>query len=143
MAKRILVPVDGGETSETIVPLLGAIARDSGASVRLLRVSPVPEVVVGVQGRTIAYADQEMARVTGEGEEDLHRVEALLEGVPVERIVRFGDPVSEILLEAEAFDADLIALAAGRHGRVRTALKPGVAERVVARARVPVLVLHR
>src|SRR5688572_28397855 len=106
MAKRILVPMDAREDSEAIVPVVAAMAQSSGASVRLVRVSAVPERVVGPYGRTIAYSDQEMARVTAEGLDDLHRIEAELHGIPVESVVRFGDPVAEILLEADVFDAD-------------------------------------
>ncbi len=55
---------------------------------------------------------------------------------------RFGKPAEEILLEAEAFDADLIALATSDRGRLRRALLPGVAQRVARQAPVPTLVLH-
>ena len=142
MAKRILAPVGADERDETVLPVVAALARESGATVRLLRVFPVPERVVGTHGRTVAYVDQEMARLTAEGLEDLERVETTLSGVPVERVVRFGDPDEEILVEAEAFGADLIALAAARRGRLGTALAPGVAERVALKARVPALVLR-
>src|SRR5262245_16419181 len=108
MAKRILAPIDGRERHEGIGPVVAALARDSGATVRLLRVFPVPERIVAEHGRTVAYVDQEMARLTAEGLDDLHRVEAELAGVPVEAVVRFGEPAEEIALEADAFDADLI-----------------------------------
>src|SRR5262245_39208373 len=108
MAKRILVPIDGREDSEAIVPVVSAWAHRSWASVRLVRVSAIPERVVGPSGRTIAYSDQEMARVTGEGLDDLQRVESELDGVPVDSVVRFGDPVTEILLDAAAFDGDIM-----------------------------------
>src|SRR3989442_5364054 len=95
-AKRILVPLDGDERSEAIVPVVAALARDSGATVRLLRVYPVPERVVRDTGQTIAYADQVMAGLTAAGEDALQHVEAQLNGVPVERVVRFGGTVEEI-----------------------------------------------
>ena len=142
MMKRILVPLDGHEGSEAIVPVVAAMAAESGARVRLLRVAPVPEMVVGPYGRTVAYVDQEMARVTGAELDDLARIEAQFVGVPVESVVRFGKPLEEILLEAEAFEADLIALAAPRRSRVREVRAAGVADRVARRARVPALVLR-
>src|SRR5438128_120657 len=66
-AKRILVPLDGDEGSEAILPVVAAVARDSGATVRLLRVYPVPERREGPHGRTIEYVDQAMSRLTGAG----------------------------------------------------------------------------
>ena len=142
MAKKILTPIDGREQSESIVPVVAALARGAGSTVRLLRVFPVPEAVIDPSGRTIAYVDQEMSRLTAEGLDQLAHVEAELEGIPVERVVRFGEPAEEIRLEAEAFDADLVTLAATRRSRVRSALRPGVAERVARDAAVPTLVLR-
>ena len=141
MTKRILVPLDGDERSETIVPLVAAVARDGGATVRLLRVYPIPQRVEGAHGRTIEYVDQAMARLTAEGIEDLGRSEARLEGVPVETVVRFGEPAEEIVLEAEAFGADVIALSEPAQGRLRRLVTPGVAERVARETGVPTLVL--
>jgi len=142
MAKRILVPIDARERSETIVPIVAALAHGSGSTVRLLRVFPVPDRVVGPRGRTIAYSDQEMARLTAEGMDQLRRIETQLDGTPAERVVRFGEPAEEILLEAEAFDADLVALATSVRSRLRSALLPGVAERVARKAPVPTLLLR-
>ena len=142
MTKRILAPIGAEERSEAIVPLVAALARESGPTVRLLRVFPVPERIVGTNGRTVAYVDQEMARLTDEGLDELARIETALPGVPVERIVRFGDPEEEILVEAEAFGADLIALTTPRRGRLQRVLAPDVAERVADKAGIPAVVLH-
>ena len=141
MAKRVLAPIAARERSAAIVPVVFALARGGGATVRLLRIFPVPHRVIGPRGETVAYADQEMARLTAEGLDDLRRLEVELDGIPVESVVRFGEPAQEILLEAEAFDADLIALATSNRGRLRGALLPGVAERVARKAPVPTLVL--
>ena len=142
MTKRILAPISAEERSEAVVPLVAALARETGATVRLLRVFPVPERIVGTHGRTVAYVDQEMARLTGEGLDELACVETALPGVPVERVVRFGEPEEEILLEAEAFGADLIALAASRRGRLARLISPDMAERVADKATVPAVVLR-
>jgi len=142
MTKRILVPIGAGERSEAIVPVISALAHGAGSTVRLMRVFPVPDRVVGSHGRTVAYSDQEMARLTAEGLDDLGRIEAQLDGIPVESIVRFGEVAEEILLEADAFDADLIAFATSGHGRLRSALAPGVAGRVASKAAVPTLTLR-
>jgi nucleotide-binding universal stress UspA family protein len=142
MAKRILTPIDPREDSEAILPVVAALARDAGSTVRLLRVLPVPTQVVGNHGRIVAFVDQEMERLTAEGLADLQHAEAELVGVPVEAVVRFGEPAKEIVVEAEAFHADLIALAAGRSGRLRSALAPGVADRVARDSGIPTLTLR-
>lgn len=142
MTKRILTPIDGRAESEVIVPVIAALARGAGSTVRLLRVFPVPEHVVGPYGRTVAYVDQEMARLTAEGLDELAHIEAELDGVPVERVVRFGEPAEEIRLEAEAYNADLVTLATTRRSRLGKALAPGVAERLEADSKVPTLVLR-
>ena len=142
MAKRILTPIDGCEETPTIVPVVAALARGAGSTVRLLKVFPVPEHVVTHDGRTVAYVDQEMARLTALGLDELAHVEAELEGIPVERVVRFGEPADEIRLEAEAFNADLVTLATSRRSRLASALRPGVVERVIQETPVPTLVLR-
>ena len=141
MAKRILIPV---ATTHDVgaVTVAGAFAREHGATVRLVRVVPVPERVVGPYGRTIAYVDQEMERLTAKGREELELAQAQLPGVPVESIVRFGEPVEEILLEAEAFDADLIAVTTEQRGRIARAVAPDVADRLLQSSPVPVLVVR-
>jgi len=142
MAKRILAPIDTREEHEAIVPVVAALARDSGATVRLLRVVPVPQHVVASDGRTVAYVDQEMTRLTAEGLQALRQIEAEMAGVPVETVVRFGEPAEEVVLEAEAFEADLIAIGADQRGYLRSALAPGVADRVAFKASVPTLTLR-
>src|SRR5438034_4635789 len=132
MTKRILVPVGQSESHATMSVVRG-LARDQGSLVRLLRVVPVPELVMGRYGRTIAYVDQEMERLTAQGLEELMCPAAELEGVPVEHVVRFGEPAEEILLEADAFGADLIAVTTSTRSRLASALAPGWASACCAR----------
>lgn len=141
MAKRILVPLDRTDEAERLVPVIADTARGAGATVRLLHVAPVPEAIVH-DGRVIAYVDQETSRLETEARDYLSVVELAFAGVPVEVAVRYGDPATGILEEAEEFGADLIALSADQQGPLRTALAPGVADRVAARATVPTLTLR-
>ena len=140
--KRILVPLDGRERAEAVVPVVAALARDTGAAVRLLRIFPLPSEVMTPQGWMVATVDQEMARLESRALSDFAPAEIELAGLPVETVVRYGDPVQEIAQEAEAFDADLIALTSARRGRLRSALAPGLAQRVQTRTATPTLVLH-
>ncbi len=143
MAKRILVPLDQSPAAEVVVPLVADMARGSGATVRLLQVAPVPQNRMSEEGRVLAYADQEMERLEAEGLDYLRTVEMQVDGAAdVESVVRFGDPVAEILQEAEAFGADLIAVTTeGRSAVGRTALG-SVAEQVVRKADVQVMLIR-
>ncbi|PYM08516.1 MAG: hypothetical protein DMD82_02320 [Candidatus Rokuibacteriota bacterium] len=143
MAKRILVPLDRTPTGEAVLPLVSDVARGAGSTVRLLHVKPVPNNVVSESGRVVAYADQEMARLEAEGATYLEAISALLQGVPVERVVRFGDPAREILTEAETFGADFIALTTGGRSWLRHTLSRSIAARVFRKSTVPVLLFRQ
>jgi nucleotide-binding universal stress UspA family protein len=137
--KRIVVPLDGSRVAESVLPVVADLARGGDSSIRLVRVEPEPDSCTDTGGRVVAYVDQEMARLEAEGLDYLRTMEVRLAGFPVELVVRFGDPVEEILKEADAFDADLIAVTtAGRSGLGRAVLG-SVAERVFRRAETPVL----
>ena len=140
--KRILVPLDGRETAEAVVPVVAALARDTGAAVRLLRIFPLPSQVTTPQGFMVASIDQEMARLESRALSDFAPAELALAELPVETVVRYGDPIEEIAREAEVFGADMIALTSGRRGRLRSALAPGIAQRVQTRTATPTLVLY-
>ena len=120
--KRIVVPLDASSVAESVLPVVADLARAGGASIRLLRVEPMPDNCLEAEG--LDY---------------LETVAARLGEIPVESCVRFGDPLDEILKEADAFDADLIAVTtAGRSG-VGRAMLGSVADRVFRRAETPVL----
>jgi nucleotide-binding universal stress UspA family protein len=97
MAKRILVPLDRTTDHEAILQFVADTARGAGATVRLLHVAPVPDMVVNSEGLVIAYVDQETLRLETEWLDTVQAMEPLLSGVPVEPVIRFGDPVGEIL----------------------------------------------
>jgi nucleotide-binding universal stress UspA family protein len=141
MAKRILVPIDRSELAETIMPLVAGLARGAGSTVRLLHVAPVPENVASTEGRVIAYADQEMERLENEHLNHLRGIATRL-GLSAECVVRFGDDADEILREADAFDADLIAVTTAGKSGLKRLVMGSVADRVFRRARVPVLLYH-
>ena len=140
MAKRILVPLDRSDDAWATLPILADMARGSGATVRLLHVAPVPHERVTAAGRVVAFANQEMERVELARGEYLDAAASQLPGVPVERVVRFGDPTEEILLEADAFGADLIAVTTEGRGWLRRVFG-SVVGKLFRRSDVPVLIL--
>ncbi len=137
MIKRVLVPLDKSDAAEDVLPIVAALAT-TGATVRLIHVAPVPDNVVTPEGWTVAYADQEMASVQALWSDSLRAAAERLHGA-VEHIVRFGDPVAEILTEAKAFGADTIVVTTGTRSSVKRALLGSVAEAMLRRARIGVL----
>ena len=134
MAKRILVPLHEAVDADNMVKSIGMLARDSGATVRLLHVARVPDTIVVNDGRVLAYADQEGERLEAEALDFLHAASIGLEGVAMECGVRFGDPVEQILEDAETWGADLIAMTTRGRGCIERALMGSVAEQVFRKA---------
>jgi len=142
MAKRIVVAVDRITPPYALLDLVGDAARGGGATIRLLHVAPVPDGVVDDDGRVLAYADQELERVQAETLDALRAFEVHLPEGAADSTVRFGDPATEILREAEEFGADLIAMPATCETGVRRLLFGGVTEQVARRAPIAVLLLR-
>jgi nucleotide-binding universal stress UspA family protein len=142
MPKRILVPLDETTEHEAILPVVADIARSAGATVRLLHVTAPPENLVTEDGQVIAYMDQEAARLRAQWLDYLRTIEALLPDVELEREVRFGSPLHEILVDAEEFDADLIAVTTSSRKTLKDRLLGSVAAELMKRAKTPVLLLR-
>ena len=128
MAKRILVPVDRTHEMEFVLSLVRVIARESGGSVRLLSVIPVPTPMRDRLDRVIVSTERQIERLKRRATDELRRMAVInLDGVPVETSVIFGDRSVEIGREAECFGADLVVMPPER--------RRGPAARIAALAR--------
>jgi len=132
--RTILHPTDFSERSEFALRLACALARDYSARLIVLHTVTIPTAVFGegVVPPDIDAYQEEMS-------EKLQRLEVPVADVDVERRLRRGDPVAEILRLAEDGACDLIVM--GTHGRTGLGrlLMGSVAEQVVRRAPCPVL----
>jgi nucleotide-binding universal stress UspA family protein len=141
MTKRMLVPIDNKEVSDAFITVVAATAQGGGATVRLLNVVPPAETVIDNDGRILAYADQEAARLDAEANDRLWEIAVRLEGVPVEIAVRCGRPADEILDEIDEWGADLVAMSTSS-GNLRRVLIGSVSDEVARRAHVPVMLVR-
>lgn len=125
--RKILFPVDGSEASLAVLPQIRDFAKSVGASVIVLGIidptregsSTEGEPLVRLASKTLAEA-----------------------GIPVDPVVRLGDPASEILDASVRHDIDLIAMSThGRSGISRWVFG-SVTEKVLRGATVPLLVLR-
>jgi len=141
MYKKILVALDREAGAEVALPVAVDLAKSDGTVIRLVYVAPTPSAIVA-EGRVIAYADQESDRLQHLGMVYLREAAHQLAGLPVEYAVRFGEPAEEILEEAREFGADLVVMAThGRSGVARLMLG-SVAEAVLRRSEVPVVLVR-
>ena len=141
MYKKILVPLDREAGAEVALPVAADLAKSDGTVIRLVYVAPTPSAIVA-EGRVIAYADQESDRLQHLGMVYLREAAHQLAGLPIEYAVRFGEPAEEILEEAREFGADLVVMAThGRSGVARLMLG-SVAEAVLRRSEVPVVLVR-
>ncbi len=140
MFKRILVPLDGSPLAEAILPEVTGAEPRLGAEVILLRVA-LAHAFPGVD--PIHLADEEV-RVVEEAEAYLATMAERLarEAVSVKTAVRYGQPAAEIIDHVAFERADLVAMSThGRSGLSRLVMG-SVAEEVVRKAKVPVLLLR-
>jgi CBS domain-containing protein/nucleotide-binding universal stress UspA family protein len=137
----ILVPLDEAGDHARVLAAARSLAKRTPAGLRLLRVTPMPEAVIGSDGRTVSFSDQEAARVQYEVLRELREAAPDLWGVPVDYAVRFGETVEEIVREAEAADVDLIVMATHRRTGVQRLLRGSVAEDVERQTTRPVLLV--
>lgn len=142
MFKRILVPVDGSETSNGALTAALQLAREGNGSVRLVHALDELAYLPGFdyRGNVLQIARDNATKVLADSLEI-----AKAAGIPADtRLVevpgrRFGDVVAD---EATAWQADLIVVGThGRRGLGRVLLGSG-AEQVNRMAPVPVLTVR-
>ena len=143
MYKRVLIPVDGSEVAEAILPFIIDIAGPMDMEVILLRVNQ-PITPIAIEGsRHVVVEDVEerhreaLAYVTALAKEMEER------GLRVDTVIRRGEPVAEILNAARLVSADLIAMTThGRTGPARL-LFGSVAEGVLRQSDIPVFLMRQ
>lgn len=146
MFQRILVPYDGSERARQAVPVAARLARASGGSVLLLRVtSPLAQGVWQVDPSLLINQEvwqAERQRATAE-------LEALaasedLEGVTVTTSVveQEGSTAEMILATARSWHADLIVLCSHGHTGLMRWILGSVAHKIALHSPVPVLLLR-
>ena len=135
--QRILVPLDGTDCGESIIPKVEELAAEKKEGICLLRV---------VSARTFPGADPTEAevKVVREAEEYLENLKDGLQskGLDVDTHVRYGDDVTEILDHAAQKNIDMIAMSTHGHGGVKRLFLGSVAEKVVRQTSKPVFLVR-
>ncbi len=143
MYTRILVPLDGSELAEEVLPYVRILARAFQASIELLRVfEPVsPSVADPDHG---LYLDRIVESIRIQTQDYLEAVASSLreEGLTVASTVHEGSPATHIVHEAEKKSVSLIAMSThGRSGMSRWVLG-SITDKVLHATTKPLLVVR-
>jgi nucleotide-binding universal stress UspA family protein len=142
MYKRALVPLDGSQVAETIIPFILDIAGPLDMEVVLLRVvEPIPPMVI--EGSRHVEVEDVGARHT-DAEEYLApiAVELRNKGVRVESRVRRGNPADQIVAAARETAADLIAMSTHGRGGLGRLVFGSVAQAVLRHVDMPMFLMR-
>ena len=135
--QRILVPLDGSECAENVLPKVEKLATELKASLALLRIAIA---------HTFPGADPTEAelKVVREAEGYLGRVEEGLKakGFKVDSHVRYGNDAEEILEHASQKDIDMIAMTTHGRSGVKRFLLGSVAEKVLRYSSKPIFLVR-
>lgn len=146
MYQRILVPVDGSPTSKRGLGEAIALAKLTGASLRLINVVDV--MVFAMEADAFAGYAGDMIGLLREGGQkvlEASRAQAEAAGVAADTVLRdgFSGRVCDLVVdEAKAWNAELIVI--GTHGRrgAGRLLLGSDAEQILRLAPVPVLLVR-
>ncbi len=135
--EKILVPLDGSNCAEMVLPMVEELAINLRATVALLRVS---------FAHTFPGADpvDSQVKVVREAEDYLGKMEKqlLAKGLKVETHVRYGHDAEEILNHAGEQDISMVAMTThGRSGITRFLLG-SVAEKVLRHSSKPIFLVR-
>ena len=137
--KRILVPLDGSELSESALPEVEKLASVSNMEICLIRVVYSP--IIGLQSDPLKH----QADVVREAEQYLENLKNQLEanGFTVDSWVWYGpNAAEEIINHVKLFGTDLIVMATHGRSGLKHLLMGSVAEKVVHNAIKPVMLVR-
>jgi nucleotide-binding universal stress UspA family protein len=143
MYKRVLIPLDGSELAEAILPFAEQVAGPLDAEVVLVRVVEAVSAAEAIALAGVVAPDTFEIREV-EAKRYLHEVERRLskKGLRVRTRIALGPPAAAILGVIQTSAVDLVAMTThGRSGLGR-ALFGSVAESVLRASPVPVLAIR-
>jgi nucleotide-binding universal stress UspA family protein len=161
MFKKVLVPLDGSELAETVLPYVEDLGQRCAAEVILLRVVRMPadktasdvyQPAMTLPGSALdavvdqhpIYREQEMESLRSETELSLAGAKKRLveAGLDVRVEVLFGRPADRIAEYAMKKEIDLIAMSTHGRSGFRRWVFGSVAQKVLRAVTVPILLIR-
>ena len=145
--RRVLVPLDGSEESEVIVPYVKELGSKLEAEIILFQAVERAKHTYATDNMVVThlpYSDEEMEPFKADAESYLNQVGNLLkgDGINLRSKVGIGEAAEWIIEYADEIDADLVAMAThGRSGISRWTLG-SVASKVLHAGNTPLMLLR-
>jgi nucleotide-binding universal stress UspA family protein len=139
--KRILVAIDGSDSSHKAARMAADVALRFGAKLMLVHVVPKLLLPPDVYGLTIAEVEKEHRAYA---DRLLEKAVSTLEepGLDVSTTVLYGSPAEAIAEEGAAPEVGMIVVGSRGHGAVARVFLGSVSDRLVHISSKPVLVVH-
>ncbi|MGL5271054.1 MAG: universal stress protein [Selenomonadaceae bacterium] len=135
--KRILVPVDGSESSDRAIDKAIALAQACGSKIDFLYVANINQLAINA-----CLSDAILDAVTKAGNVILDRaLEKVPKEIKSEGFSETGSPAVVILDFAAAENSDMIVMGSRGLGIVKGVLLGSVSQYIVEQAKCPVLVV--
>jgi nucleotide-binding universal stress UspA family protein len=147
MYKHLLVPIDGSELSSHAVDQSIGLARQLGARITGFVAEPLPPLPRETAGVSTYLKESEKHRTRSEthAREVLGQfaAKAAAEGVPFDGQYRLSDAVDDaIVAAAHEYGCDLVVMATHGRGAFGELLFGSHTKNIIARSKLPLLVLH-
>jgi nucleotide-binding universal stress UspA family protein len=139
--KRVLVAVDGSDSSLKAARMALEVATRFGARITLVHVVPKLLLPPDAYGLTIAEVEKEH-RAYAERLLDQTLAQLTLEGMEPTKTILYGSPAEAIAEEAAASDVGLVVIGSRGHGAVARVFLGSVSDRLVHISPKPVLVVR-
>jgi nucleotide-binding universal stress UspA family protein len=144
MYRKIMVPLDGSQVAECVIPHIEAIAGKTAARVDLVTV--VEPLDIPTRGQ-IAISDDEIKQIDNEGKNEatkyLKQVASRLTGAGVnaDTVILTGKPADSIVSYAVNNGVDLIIMATHGRSGISKIFWGSVAEKILRATSIPVLLI--
>ncbi len=142
MYSRMLIPLDGSQTAENVLPYARLLARTLQIPVELMEVIDIAGVATHISAQKGRHLDTLMAELEHKSEDYLKKVAESFSGVSVTCTVEKGRPENAIIEKAAPDKRAFIAMATHGRSGISRWLLGSIAEKVLRGAQNPLLLVR-
>jgi len=134
----MLIPLDGSQTAEKVLPYARSLARSLNLPVNLMAVTEILTLTAGKAHHLATLVDAAILR----NQEYLQKMARTFTGVPIDYTVEAGMPEEAIIMKAALDQGTLVAMATHGRSGVKRWLLGSIAEKVLRGSSNPLLLVR-